>query len=145
MDLHLFVPAMMETKMKLTLISLLILLSGCVATTQDEYVPPILFSANTQAHIIVIVGSESIANWDDVVIDTADNDPPCEAKYPESGPMVPGDTIHIITALPDDICRIQVTYNGQLLGAWTFQPSYQIDFEDGETITQQSQQQGVPE
>jgi hypothetical protein len=116
--------------MKFLYFMLVLLLSGCVTIEQDNEfnVPPILFSANSQANILIVIGVESNANWDEININTQNSLIPCVVKYPSKGSIIPGDTIHIISDGDITECKLEISYNQKELGAWIFQPKREVTY-----------------
>jgi hypothetical protein len=118
-------------------ILVLISLSGCATIEQDSErgIPPLLFHANSQTNTLIIMGVESNAKWDDIRITTANSLVPCEVKHPTSGPMIAGDTIHVLTEGSITDCKIEIKYNSHDVGQFLFKPERETEYVRS-TITQ---------
>jgi len=111
------------------LILLALVLAGCAdAPTPHDGLPALLFVANPQAGVLVVVGSESSASWDRALLQPS-GDPLCGIEAPDSGAMQPGQAIQLRYAgkawtarsKADALCIVRASYNGTELGTYTFQ------------------------
>lgn len=112
----------------------LFLLSGCAQTVDENaaYHPPMLFVANNQAHIMVLVGGESGIPWSDIAITPTGQ---CRAEYPTEGELTPGQAVHILGDLAAD-CTFTISYQGVKVGSYDFGPKVAAQAEAARLATE---------
>jgi hypothetical protein len=97
------------------------ILAGCAAPEGQDaaYHPPMLFVANNQAHILLLVGGESGIPWANVTVSASG---PCSIEVPTEGEIVYPIALAVKGDLSRD-CTFTVAYQGATVGSYNFGPA----------------------